>query len=156
MEFSLILILFFSSKLARRVMESSIWGLILLFDPLFDSERLLKQKRNSDVNVVNKLLHIMWTDLLKLIAKGNQLSQFKNTKVNVNIWIHLQVNKQKLSMSNHQLLSPMSIDVNVKLESWAIGFSITEMVFLKPFRFSQKAWLSTELIDRWKWSWLFC
>lgn len=71
-------------------MESSIWGLILLFDPLFDSERLLKQKRNSDVKVVNKLLHIMWTDLLKLIAKGNQLSQFKNTKVNVNIWIHLQ------------------------------------------------------------------
>ena len=156
MEFSLILILFFSSKLARRVMESSKWGLILLFDPLFDSERLLKQKRNSDVNVVNKLLHIMWTDLLKLIAKGNQLSQFKNTKVNVNIWIHLQVNKQKLSMSNHKLLSSMSIDVNVKLESWAIGFSITEMVFLKPFRFSQKAWLSTELIDHWKWSWLFC
>lgn len=156
MEFSLILILFFSSKLARRVMESSIWGLILLFDPLFDSERLLKQKRNSDVNVVNKLLHIMWTDLLKLIAKENQLSQFKNTKVNVNIWIHLQVNKQKLSMSNHKLLSSMSIDVNVKLESWAIGFSIAEMVFLKPFRFSQKAWLSTELIDHWKWSWLFC
>ena len=156
MEFSLILILFSSSKLARRVMESSIWGLILLFDPLFDSERLLKQKRNSDVNVVNKLLHIMWTDLLKLIAKENQLSQFKNTKVNVNIWIHLQVNKQKLSMSNHKLLSSMSIDVNVKLESWAIGFSIAEMVFLKPFRFSQKAWLSTELIDHWKWSWLFC
>lgn len=40
-------------------MESSIWGLILLFDPLFDSERLLQQKRNSDVNVVNKLLHIV-------------------------------------------------------------------------------------------------
>ena len=26
-------------------MESSIWGLILLFDPLFDSERLLRQKK---------------------------------------------------------------------------------------------------------------
>lgn len=114
-------------------MESSIWGLILLFDPLFDSERLLRQKKNSDVNVVNKLLYIMWKDLLKLIAKGNQLNQFKNTKVNVNIWIHLQVNKQKLSMSNHKLLLSMSTDVNVKLESWAIGFSITEMVFLKTF-----------------------